>query len=75
MYKAAKGKKLTKWQKIKNKIISKRRFIVEQCFGTLKRRFHFHRASYLGLAKVLAQFYFKAMCFNLLKGINMVKAA
>jgi len=73
MYKNAKGKKLSKWQKMKNKLISKKRFIVEQCFGTIKRRFNFNRASYLGREKVEAQFYFKAMCFNMLKGCKMVE--
>ena len=75
MHKTTKGKSLTKWQMIKNKLISKKRFIVEQCFGTLKRRFNFYRASYMGLKKVKAQFYFKAMCFNLLKGVRMVNLA
>lgn len=68
-----KGKKLKKWEKIKNKLISKKRFIVEQCFGTIKRRFNFNRASYIGQKKVEAQFYFKAMCFNMLKGCKMVE--
>ena len=73
MYKNSKDKKLSKWQKIKNKLISKKRFIVEQRFGTIKRRFNFDRASHLGREKVEAQFYFKAMCFNLLKGCKMVE--
>lgn len=75
MHKEMKTKQLTKWQKLKNKLISKRRYIVEQGFGTLKRRFNFNRASYMGLAKVESQFYLKAMCFNLLKASNMVKIA
>ena len=73
MHKALPKKKLPFWSKIKNKLISKKRYKVEQCFGTLKRRFNFNRASYMGLAKVEAQFYFKSMCYNLLKGINMIQ--
>ncbi len=73
MYKAARGKSLTRWQKSKNRLISKKRFIVEQCFGTLKRRFNFRRASYMSLKKVKAQFYFKAICFNLLKASRMIE--
>jgi len=73
MYKNSKNKQLSKWQKIKNKLISKKRFIVEQCFGTIKRRFNFDRANYLGREKIEAQFYFKAMCFNLLKGCKMLE--
>ena len=59
----------------KNKLISKRRFKVEQCFGTIKRKFNFSRASYLRTEKVEGQFYFKAMCFNLLKAVRKVKMA
>ena len=73
MCKAQKGKKLGVWEKIKNKLISKKRYIVEQAFGTLKRKFNFNRASYMGNEKVEAQFYFKAMCFNLLKGCKMIE--
>lgn len=62
-----KGKKLKKWEKIKNKLISKKRYIVEQAFGTLKRKFNLNRANYIGREKVEAQIYFKAMCFNMLK--------
>lgn len=73
MHKVVRGKDLTTWQKAKNKLISKKRYIVEQCFGTLKRRFNFRRSCYMSLKKVEAQFYFKAMCFNLLKGMKMVE--
>jgi len=73
MYKTSKNKKLSIWEKVKNKLISKKRYIVEQAFGTLKRKFNFNRASYIGNKKVEAQFYFKAMCFNLLKGCKMVE--
>jgi IS5 family transposase len=54
MYKAARGRPLTPWQKRANKLISKSRYIVEQGFGTLKRRFCFARASYMTTAKVEA---------------------
>lgn len=73
MHKEVKNKKLTYWQKIRNKLISKKRYIVEQGFGTLKRRLNFNRASYIGINKVKAQFYFKAICFNLIKASNMVQ--
>jgi len=73
MHKASKGKELNKWQKLKNKLISKKRFIVEQTFGTLKRKFDFSRATYMGIEKVKSQFYFKAMCFNLLKASKIIE--
>lgn len=73
MYKATKNKPLTPRQKLINKLISKKRFIVEQGFGTLKRIFSFNRASYMTKDKVNSQFRLKAICFNLLKAANMVK--
>ncbi len=72
MEKAVRGKQLTSWQKTKNRIISKKRFIVEQAFGTLKRRFKFSKAAYMTVIKVEAQLLVKATCFNLLKAINKV---
>ena len=75
MLKAARNRPLTHWQKVFNKLISKRRFLVEQGFGTLKRKFQMNRASYMTRAKVEAQLCFKATCFNLLKAVNMVEYA
>jgi IS5 family transposase len=72
MYKKPKGKPMTKWQKRFNKAVSKRRFIVEQSFGTLKRRFKFNKASYFTTKKVNAQFTLKAICLNLLKAVNKI---
>ena len=72
MYKKPKGKPMTIWQKRFNKAVSKRRFRVEQTFGTLKRRFKFSRASYKTTIKVQAQFTLKAICLNLLKAVNKV---
>lgn len=73
MEKATKGKKLSFTQRLKNKLISKKRFIVEQGFGTLKRRFNFFRAKYLTRRKVECQAFFKAICFNMLKAARKVK--
>ena len=75
MYKAVRGRGLTACQKLANKLISKKRYIVEQCFGTLKWIFGFSRASYKGRDKVEGQMRLKAICFNLLKGLNMVEMA
>lgn len=70
MFKAVRYKSLTGIQKLINRFISKERYIVEQCNGTLKRIFGFARASYMTQEKVDAQFCFKAICFNLLKAHN-----
>ena len=72
MVKAVKGKPLTRWQKRFNKLISKKRYIVEQAFGTLKRRFQFHRASYFTTVKVHTQMILKSIAFNLLKALRQV---
>ena len=74
LHKATRGNPLSKRKKQHNKLISKRRFIIEQCFGTLKRIFDFKRAIYMGLDKVNAQIHMKLSCFNLLKAINMMPA-
>ena len=73
--KAARNRPLTPREKLRNKLLSKVRFIVEQAFGTLKRRFKAGRARYTGLRKVTAEFRFKTICFNLLKAVNKVKFA
>lgn len=75
MYKAFRNKPLTKWMSQFNKLISKTRWRIEQCFGTIKRRFCYEKASYFTTDKVDAQFKMKAMCLNLLKAINKVEFA
>jgi IS5 family transposase len=70
MHKAARNHPLTDGQKEANKLISKIRYIIEQDFGTLKRRFDFTRASYMTKQKVETQFRLKAICLNLLKAVN-----
>lgn len=73
MHKAVRNKPLSVRQKRANKLISKKRYIVEQCFGTLKRLFCISRASYFGTIKVNAQMLLKSMCFNLLKAANKIR--
>lgn len=67
MYKASRGHELNDHQKKFNRLVCGIRYRVEQCFGTLKRRFRFTRASYLTKIKVEAQMPVKAISFNLLK--------
>jgi len=55
-----------------NHAIKRYRYVIEQSFGTLKRRFTFAQARYFGLEKVEGQSYLKVMCLNLLKGLNKV---
>ena len=57
MHRAVKNKPLSERQKNANRRISKIRYIVEQCFGTLKRLFKMGRASYMGTVKVNGQIF------------------
>lgn len=72
MHSAKRNKPLSERQRRSNKIISQTRYIVEQAFGTLKRKFGMKRASYMGAQKVNAQMTLKAMCMNLLKAANKI---
>ena len=72
MDKAYRGRPLTKASVGRNRLISRVRFIVEQGFGTLKRRYRFERARYLGCAKTEMEFYLNAMAFNLKKATGML---
>jgi len=72
MHKAVRGTPLSLRQKMRNKLISGHRFIIEQAFGTLKRKFRMARASYFTTQKVAAQMFLKAICFNLLKASNKI---
>ena len=73
MHKANVGKKLTELQKNMNAKISSVRGIVERTFGTLKEKYSFHRAKYLGIIKLKGQFLLSAMVLNLKKAANFVE--
>ncbi|CWP82392.1 IS1106 transposase [Neisseria meningitidis] len=67
MRKACRNRPLSEVQTKRNRYLSKTRYVVEQSFGTLHRKFRYARAAYFGLIKVSAQSHLKAMCLNLLK--------
>lgn len=73
MRKPHRGQPLTEQQKQRHMQLSKVRYVVEQTFGTLHRKFGCKRACYFGLQKVLAQSHLKAMCLNLLKAANRLR--
>ena len=75
MFKASSGKPLSHWQNRFNSIVSRTRFRVEQAFGTLKRRFKFTRSRYLTRLKVEAEFVLKAIVFNSLKAVHVLRRA
>lgn len=72
MLRAARNRSLTPEAVARNRLISKLRYGVEQCFGTLKRRYRFGRARYLGRAKTELEFYLNAMAFNIRKAAAML---
>ncbi len=57
MHHAYRNKPLSARQELANKLISKKRYIVEQCFGTVK---------------VNAQVMLKSICMNLKKAVNKI---
>lgn len=73
MYKAARCHPLNKWQKEFNRIVSKSRWVIEQSFGTMKRKFHAERARYMTRLKVEAEMTWKAITVNLLKAANRIE--
>ena len=72
MRKAARNRPLRASEKRFNRLISKRRFRIEQCFGTMKRLFGLHRARYFGVAKTHAQLALAAIGQNLLKAATKI---
>lgn len=72
MHKGSRAHPVSKWGKRFNRLISKKRYVIEQSFGTIKRKFGFSRASYMGVKKVQTQMIMKAICLNLLKAANKV---
>ena len=70
MRKAHRNSPLTEVQTKRNRYLSKTRYVVEQSFGTLHRKFRYARAAYFELIKVSAQSHLKAMCLKLLKAAN-----
>ena len=56
-----------------NTLVAKVRFMVEQSYGTMKRRFHLNRARYFGRLKVEIQMVWAALGMNLLKAHRKVE--
>ncbi|KMM30437.1 transposase [Neisseria gonorrhoeae] len=54
MRKARRNRPLPEAQTKRNRYLSKTRYVVEQSFGTLHRKFRYARAAYFGLIKVSA---------------------
>jgi len=72
MYKKTKNKKLSKFIRNLNKMISKFRMSVERGFGTLKTNFSLFRSKYLGIKKSTGQFLLAAIAYNLKKASSLI---
>lgn len=75
MFRAARGHPLRPRQKQFNRLVARRRWVVEQTFGTLKRRFRAARSRYMTRRNVEAELTFKATALNLLKAANQIELA
>jgi IS5 family transposase len=64
-HKAFKNKPLTELQKQYNRLISKKRWVVERTFGGMRRWFRTGLARYVGLAKTHTQPLLEAIAYNL----------
>ncbi len=71
--KEPKGKAMSNWNKLRNKAISNRRFVVERTFGTLKRTYGLARSRYIGLEKVASEVNLEAIAYNLIRTANIYK--
>lgn len=67
MYKAARNKPLTVFQKFHNKAVSKIRYVVEQSIGSLKHHFGYRRSRFIGIEKVRMELTIHCMAYNLKK--------
>ena len=72
MVRASRGHLLGARQKQFNRLVARRRWIAEQAFGTLKRRFWGARSRYLTCRNVEAELTLKAAVMNLLKAANRI---
>lgn len=66
-------KPLQRWQTALNRMIGAIRHKAEQCFGSLKRRFHLDRSWYFSLRRTEAQVRWAAIGFNLPKAQRMLE--
>jgi len=69
MNRAYRNTPLTKREHTRNKLISKKRYVVERVFGTLKQRYGMARASYLGTLKVQGELLLSSLAYNIKRAL------
>ena len=72
MFRNVKGRKITHWQSVFNKAISRTRYKVERTFGSMRRWFGSGTARYVGLARTHSQHLLEAMAHNLYRAPRVV---
>ncbi len=73
MFRASRGHPLSRHRRRFNRLASRRRWVVEQTFGTLKRLFRAARSWFMGQQAVEAKTAMKAMAPTLLKAVNRIE--
>jgi IS5 family transposase len=71
-HKGYKNRPLTHWQKQYNRLISKKRWVVERTFGGMRRWFGCGMTRYVGLAKTHAQHLLEAIAYNLYRAPGII---
>jgi len=71
-HKAYKNRPLTDWQKTYNRLISKKRWVVERTFGGMRRWFACGVARYVGLSKTHTQHLLEAIAYNLYRAPGII---
>jgi len=56
----------------RNKSISKRRYVVERTFGSLKRSYGWSRTRYIGLPKTTFYLQMRCLAFNIKRAIKLI---
>ena len=73
MDRATRSGPLNRHEKLRNRLISGVRYLVERTFGTLKRGYGFARARYISQQKVEAELKLIALAFNLKKAVGLMR--
>lgn len=71
-YKAYRNKPLTHWQVAFNKLVSKKRYVVERTFGGMKRWFGAGVTRYKGISKTHTQHVMEAIAYNLKRSPGII---
>jgi len=74
MEKAQRGRPLGFFSQLRNRWISRYRFVVEQSAGLMKRHYGLSRARYKGSGKLELELHLVGMALNLKKGVGMLGA-